>query len=115
MSVEYMEVMGTLGGIASKHPQTTGLGYNTYSAWSARFDDIKALFEKYQKTVHEAQGQGRDLGTLDKTGIAMQLAAQNPWFIQLVVQTLSQWQTRIPDAVQILNEFQLSSNEAAKS
>jgi hypothetical protein len=115
MSVEYMEVMGVLASVASKHPQTTALGYNTYSAWSAKFDDIKALFEKYNKTVHEAQSQGRDVGTLDKTGIAMQLAAQNPWFIQLVIQTLSQWQTRIPDAVQILGEFQSSSSEAAKS
>jgi hypothetical protein len=115
MSVEYMEVMGVLGSIAARHPQTTGLAYNTYSAWSARFDDIKDLFEKYQKTVHEAQSQGREVGTLDKTGIAMQLAASNPWFIQLVIQTLSQWQTRIPDAVQILGEFQSSASAAAKS
>jgi hypothetical protein len=113
--VDYMEVVGLLGSIAARHPQTTGLGYQTYSAWSARFDDIKELFEKYNKTVHEAQSQGRDVGTFDKTGIAMQLASQNPWFIQLVVQTLANWQTRIPDAIQILNEFQTSSKSAAQS
>jgi hypothetical protein len=113
--VDYLEVMSTLGSVAARHAETTGLAYQTYATWEKRFDDIKGLFEKYQKTVHEAQAQGRDPGKLDKAGIAMQLVAQNPWFIQLMVQTLSQWQTRIPDAVKVLNEFQLSSSEAMKS
>ncbi len=115
MAVDYVEVMGLLASTMAKHPQTSALGSSTYGNWSARLDDIKRIIAKYNETVAKAKGEGQSLGKLDQVAIVMQLAAQNPWFVQLVVQTLSAWQTRIPDGISMLNEFQETSVAANKS
>jgi hypothetical protein len=115
MPVDYMETMGVVGGTTVKHPQTCALGMKTFGEWKARSDDILHLKNKYLETVAKSKAEGRELGMLDQVGIGMQLVAQNPWFLALVSKTLTAWETRIPDAVAILNEFQEASNQANKS
>lgn len=115
MPIDYMETMGTIGAVTAKHPRTSSLAMQTYSEWKARLDDIKNVVAKYQETVAKAKAEGRDLGMLDQLGIVQQLAAQNPWAVSLLIRTLSAWQTRIPDGVEILTEFQESSAQAYKT
>jgi len=109
MAVDYMEVMGALGGIAGRHPQTTSLLMQTYSLWNTHQDEAMAIYNEYQKAAPTATG------ALDQAGILMQLCAMHPTAAQLLIQTLSMWQSRIPDLTQVITEFQAAAVAAAKT
>ncbi len=109
MAVDFPEVMNTLMGIAGKHPQTTSLLMQSYSLWNARADKNRHIYDEYMRAAATATGP------MDQAGIAMQIAAMNPDALPLVIQTLSSWQTRIPDLIQVLSEFQAASVAAAKT
>ena len=109
MAVDFMEVMGALGSIAGNHPQTTALLMQTYSTWNARADKDRQIFDEYNRAAATATGP------MDQAGIAMQLAAMHPEVLPLVIQTLASWQSRIPDLIAVLTEFQAASVSAAKT
>jgi hypothetical protein len=108
-NIDYMEVMGTLGSIAAKHPQTTSLLMQTFSLWNSHANEARKVQGEYQEAAQKATGP------LDQAGIAMQLVALYPIASQLLLQTLAMWQSRIPDLIQVINEFQASSDAAAKT
>jgi len=107
MAVDYLEIMGALGAIASAHPQTTSLLMQTYSLWNAKADELQKVFADYQRSVPAATG------TLDKVGIVMELMAMHPGVSVMLNQTLAMWQTRIADLQQIVNEAQAHADVAA--
>jgi len=109
MAVDYIEVLGALGAIAAKHPQTIGLLATSYSAYQKVAPEIAKAKDEYQKAAAAAKGP------IDQAAIAMQLAAMHPEVIAFLTQMLSTWQTRIPDLIQIVNEFAASSNAAVKT
>lgn len=109
MAVDFMEVMGALGAIAGKHPQTTSLLMQSYSLWNARADLDRQIYDEYTKAAATATGP------MDQAGIAMQLAAMHPAVAQLLKQTLAMWQSRIPDLIQVIDEFQAASVAANKT
>jgi hypothetical protein len=109
MPVEYMEVVSALGSIAAKHPQTMGLLMSSYNSYKDVADALEKARNEYQQASKTATG------ALDKAGILMQIAALHPDIIKFLAQVLTTWQTRIPDLVQILNEFQAASATAYKS
>lgn len=109
MAVEYLEVMGALGSIAAKHPQSTSLAMQTYSLWNSKLDEAKKIYDQY------LQASAQATGTLDKAGVLMQLLAMHPDVSKLLLQTIAMWQTRIPDLIDIITEFQEASSEAYKS
>jgi len=107
MAIDYMEVMGTLGSIAGKHPQTTSLLMQTVGLWKDHQDEAMKIYGEYMEAVAKATGP------LDKAGIAMQLVALHPNVSVLLLQTLAMWQSRIPDLIQVINDFQAASDAAA--
>lgn len=108
-TIDYMEVLGILGAIAAKHPQTVGLLMNSYNSYKEVAGELDKVRSEFSATAKSATGP------LDQAGILMQLAALHPDAVKFITQMLSNWQTRIPDLVQILNEFQAASSAAAKT
>ena len=109
MAVDYMEVMGALGAVTAKHPQTVGLLMQTFQQINSNMDKYNKIASQYQQAAGQANGP------LDQAGIIMQLLAQHPDVSSLVTQTLASWQSRIPDLIQVITEFQVASTEAAKT
>src|SRR6266581_2251063 len=108
MAIDYMEVMGTLGSIAGKHPQTTSLLMQTYSLWNQP-ELVAKISSEYAKAAATAAGP------LDQAGIVMQLVAMHPDVSKLLLQTLAMWQSRVPDLIQVITEFQVAASAAAKT
>jgi hypothetical protein len=108
-NVDYMEVMGVVGSVAAKHPQTTALGMQTKSLWEENRERLTNAYNKFNST------KTPESGMLDHIGILMQIAANDPRITQNLIRILSMWQGRIPDLIQILTEFQASSEAAMKS
>jgi len=109
MSIDYLEVIGALSAIAAKHPQTMGLlmnSYNSYKEVAGQLDKVRSEFSATAKTA---------TGPIDQAGILMQLAAMHPDVVKFITQMLSNWQTRVPDLIQILNEFQAASSASYKT
>ncbi len=109
MAVDYSEVMGLFGSLMGGHPQSMGLLMQSYSGWDGHTDDLTKIANEYQSAAVNATG------AMDKGGIAMQLAAMHPWVADLLIQTLLQWQSRIPDLIEIIKEFQAASTAAMKT
>jgi hypothetical protein len=109
MAVEYLEVLGAYGAIVSRHPQTTGLLMNLYNSYKELATTIEKAHGEYEHAAQSATG------ALDKAGILMQVAALHPDVVKFLVTVLTACQTRVPDLIQILNEFQAASAEAYKS
>lgn len=108
-TVDYMEVMGVLGGIAMRHPQSTSLLMQTFSLWNTHSDEVNKTWNEYQVAAAKATGP------MDQAGIVLQLMAAHPNAEALLKQTFTMWQTRIPDLIQILDELQNAANEAMKT
>jgi hypothetical protein len=109
MAVDYMEVLGVLGSLAAKHPQTTALLLQSYNLWNARADEINKITGEYQNAAAKAAGP------LDQVAILMQLVALHPNVVGLLKQTLTMWQTRIPDLLDVIEELQSAAVSAAKT
>lgn len=109
MAIDYMEVFGIMGGLAARHPQTTGLLWQTYSLWSPHLGEVNKIAADYQKTAAQAKGP------LDQAGIVLQLVAAHPNASALLKQTLTMWQTRVPDLLQVLDELQAAASAAAET
>ena len=108
-TIDYMEVLGILGGLVARHPQSTSLILQTFNLWNGHADEVSKAWSEYQAAAAKASGP------LDQGGIVLQLMALHPNAQALLKQTLTMWQTRIPDLIQILDELQSAANEAAKT
>ena len=109
MSIDYMEVMGVFGGLTARHPQTVSLILQTYNLWNNSSVELNKIYGEYNVAAAKATGP------LDQAGIVMQLMAIHPSASALLKQTLTMWQTRIPDLLQIIDELQAASTAAAKT
>lgn len=109
MAIDYMEVMGTLGSIAARHPQTMSLAMQTYSMYSQYSDEISKMMDEYKRASAQATGK------FDIAGILMQICAMHPNGAKVLLQIIAMWQGRIPDLIQIINEFQDASVAAQKT
>ena len=109
MAVDYMEVLGLLGSLSLKHPQTTALTLQTYNLWNTRADELNKVPGEYQSAAAKATGP------LDQVAIIMQLVSLHPNIVGLLKQTLVMWQTRIPDLLEVIDEVQSAAVNAAKT
>jgi hypothetical protein len=109
MAIDYAEVMQIIGSETAAHPQTTSLAMQTYSLWNAHANEIKQIQTEWQQTEPKATG------AFDTVGIALQIMALHPNAANLLIQTLTMWQTRIPDLIQIIGEIQAAATQAAKT
>lgn len=109
MAIDYMEVLGIIGGLTARHPQSTSLIMQTYSLWNTNAAEINQVQAEYQRAAPQGSGP------MDTAGIVLQIAAMHPKAAALLIQTLTMWQTRIPDLIQILQELQAAATEASKS